>query len=279
LDEGSTVIQRRDLISFPPPVRVRLAPRNTRRKRKERMTRLNQIVALEKGLKGRTATAITAIHHLLQKPGPFTGLSRVYRPKDEEGEQLPPEKTLVQTTVKDQLDEASRLLTNLFDVVATKEWANTGANADIVVDGRVLVSGAPVPYLLFLEKELINWRTLVSKVQVLDAAEVWTYDEANTQYRTEPTETARAKKVLKVLTLAPATDKHPAQTQTYTEDVPVGTWATTKFSGAIPAKARDELVERANKLIDAVKAAREEANSCEIQDEEVAEGLFEYLLP
>jgi hypothetical protein len=243
------------------------------------MTKLNQIVALEKGLKGRTKTLITAIHHQLQKPAPFGGLTRTYRPKDEEGEQLPPEKTLVQLTVKGQLTDAGRYLTRLFDVVATKEWGNTQATADVVLNGRVLVQGAPVTYLLFLEKELNDWRTLVSKIPALDAAEVWSYDEDNGQYRTEPTETVRSKKVLRALTLAPPTDKHPAQVQTYNEDVPVGTWSLTKFSGAVPASVRTDLIARVDEVLDAVKAAREEANGIEVEQKKVAEKLFEYLLP
>ena len=31
-----------------------------------------------------------------------------------------------------------------------------------------------------------------------------------------------------------ATEKHPAQVETYTEDIKVGEWTMVKFSGAIP---------------------------------------------
>ena len=243
------------------------------------MTKLNQVVALEKGLKGRVKSSITAMHHQLQKSALFTGLSRVYQPKDEDGDTLPAENTRVQLTVPDQLDAAAQQLTNLFDVVATKEWGNTHAKADIVVDGSVLIKGAPVPYLLFLEKELVDWRTFVTKVPVLDQAEVWVEDDTvDNQWRTMPTGTVRSKKVLRYLTLAPATDKHPAQVQTFNEDVPVGTWMTTKMSGAIPTKRRDQLIERADKLLDAVKAAREEANGTEVTQVKPGEDVFAYLL-
>lgn len=241
------------------------------------MTKLNQIVALEKGLKSRAESEITKIYHVLQKTALFTGLSRMYQPKDEDGDHLPAEKTIVQTTVKDQLDAAAKHLSNLFDVVATKEWGNTAAMADVVVDGQVLIHDAPVPYLLFLEKQLVNWRTMVSKLPILDAAELWTFDEGNSQWRTEPTETQRSKKVLRALELSPATDRHPAQVQTYNEDVPVGTWVTTKFSGAVPAQRQYELTQRANKLIDAVKSAREEANGVEVTQQKVATQVFDYL--
>lgn len=242
------------------------------------MTQLNQIVALEKGLKGRTEKTTTKVYHQLQRPAPFAGLSRTYQPKDEDGDVFPPERTLVQETVPDQLDQAANALTELFNVTATKEWGNTIARADVKVDGQVIVEGAPVPYLLFLEKRLVDWRTMVSAVPTLDPAEVWSEDATTGQYRTDPTKTTKTKKTAKVLVKYPATDKHPAQTEVYMEDVVIGEWSTTKFSGAVPAKRRDELVERVNKLIDAVQVAREEANSVEIDQKRPAAAVFSYLL-
>ncbi len=56
---------------------------------------------------------------------------------------------------------------------------------------------------------------------------------------------------------AEATDKHPAQVGVYYEDVAVGFWRTVKFSGALPAKRVGELLERVEKLQQAVKFARE----------------------
>lgn len=243
------------------------------------MPKLNQIVALEKGLKERTQAAVTEIHRLLQKPPLFAGLSRTYQPKDDDGEKLPPESTLVQRTVKSELEAASKHLTHLFDVVATKEWGNMGAVADVKIGDYTMVSSAPVPYLLFLEKQLVDWRTLVTKIPLLDPADTWAYDEGNDQWRTAPTETSRSKKMMRALVLAPATDKHPAQVQTYNEDVPVGIWSLTKFSGAVPMVVRDELVDRANEMIEAVRVAREEANGTEVIQRKVAKDIFDHLLP
>lgn len=54
------------------------------------MAKLNQIIAVEKGVKSKSLQDITAAHHKVQKPVPLAGISRTYQPKDEEGEQLPP---------------------------------------------------------------------------------------------------------------------------------------------------------------------------------------------
>jgi len=242
------------------------------------MGQLNQTVAVEKGLKARTATAVTGIYHSLQKAALFAGFTKVYQPKDEEGDRLPPERQLVQQNVEDLLQQASARLTDLFDVVLTKDAANMVAKADVVVDGQTLLTDAPVPYLLFLEKQLLDWRTVVSKLPVTDPSEVWTYDEGTMLYRTEPTQTTRTRKVPRVLEKAPATERHAAQTEVYMVDEVVGTWTNTRLSGAIQETRRIELVDRVNKLLDAVKIAVERANRHEVTQLHAGETIFSYLL-
>src|SRR3954468_17723214 len=104
------------------------------------VAKLNQIIAVEKGIKSGTLRDLTDAHHGLQKPALLSGISRTYQPKDEEGEQLPPESTRVQVKAEDVLRETAATLTRLFDVTATKDWANCEARADVTVEGRVLVS-------------------------------------------------------------------------------------------------------------------------------------------
>ena len=50
-----------------------------------------------------------------------------------------------------------------------------------------------------------------------------------------------------------------------------------KFSGALPAKRVNELLERVEKLQQAVKFAREEANSAEVADQRIGDAVFGYL--
>jgi hypothetical protein len=216
-------------------------------------------------------------HHGLQKPALLAGIARTYQPKDEEGEQLPPESTLVQVKAEDVLRDTAKTLTRLFDVTATKDWANCTARADVTVDGRVLVSGAPVAYLLFLEKQLTDIAGFLRKLPVLDAAEAWSQDPSTDAWKTEPVRTVRTKKVPRNHVKAEATDKHPAQVEVYYEDIPVGYWTTVKFSGALPARRVNELLERVDKLQQAVKFAREEANSAEVTDQRVGDAVFGYL--
>jgi hypothetical protein len=241
------------------------------------MARLNQIIAVEKGVKSRSYAELTDAHQSLQKAALLAGIARTYRPKDEDGEQYPPESTHVQVRAEDALQQTAATLTRLFDVTATKDWANCTAKADVKVDDTVLLSDVPATYLLFLEKQLTDLRTYVSKLPVLDASESWTFDQASNCWTTEPVLTTKTKKIPRNHVKAEATDKHPAQVEVYYEDVVVGHWRTVKFSGALPAQRVKELLDRVDKLQQAIKFAREEANNSEVVDQRVGDAVFGYL--
>ncbi|WP_437477656.1 hypothetical protein WME75_28720 [Sorangium sp. So ce1014] len=241
------------------------------------MPRLNQIIAIEKGVKARSHQRLTEAHHALQKPALLSGIARTYRSKDEEGEQLPPEATRVQAKAEDIIRSTVDILGELFDVTATKDYANCKARADVVVDGKVLLTGAPVTYLLFLEKQLVDLHTFIKKLPVLDASESWTFDPSADSWATEPVQTARTKKIPRNHVKAEATDKHPAQVEVYHEDVVVGYWKTVKFSGALPARRINELLDRVEKLQKAVKFAREEANNQAADEQKVGAAVLGFI--
>lgn len=241
------------------------------------MTKLNQVIAIEKRVKGDALTALTKAHHDVQKTPLLSGISRNYKPRDDEGEQFPPESTRVQLRVSDVLAQVSNSLERFYDLTLTKDLANTVAKADLKVDGVVIAEKVPVTYLLFLEKQLQDLLTFVTKLPVLDPSEVWNFDPNHDAYATVPSQTVKTKKIPRNHVLAQATDKHPAQVQVFTEDVLVGYWTTVKFSGAIPQQEVNELKTRVTALIEAVKTAREEANSVQVIDQHVGEAIFGYL--
>jgi hypothetical protein len=239
--------------------------------------RLNQIIAVEKGIKSRSYGELTDAHQSLQKTALLAGIARNYQAKDEDGETYPPESTRVQLRAEEVLRQTAATLTRLFDVTATKDWANCTAKANVTVDGRTLIEDVPATYLLFLEKQLTDLHTLVSKLPVLDASETWMFDQAADCWATEPVQTTKTKKIPRNHVKAEATEKHPAQVEVYYEDVVVGHWRTVKFSGALPATRIKELLDRVDKLQQAVKFAREEANNSEVTDVKVGEKVFDYL--
>jgi hypothetical protein len=241
------------------------------------MPKLNQIIALQSGKKTQAKETLTEAYQLFKKPDLLTGLVRTYQPRDEGGEPQPDERKHVQAKVNELIGKVTADLTEMFDVVATQDWANCQARADIVVDGRKLLAGVPVTHLLFLEKQLVDLRTFIEALPVLDAAEEWEYKPEVDCYVTRPTRSNRTKKVPKNHVKYEATKEHPAQVEMYMEDVWVGTWTTTKFSGAVPAAVRNAMLERVRKLVDAVKTAREEANGLDVKPQKVGASLLGWI--
>jgi hypothetical protein len=241
------------------------------------MTKLNQIVAIEKGVKQDTQRDLTAAYHKLERSPLLDGLSRNYTPYDDDGERYPPESKLVQHRVEDTLEEIGDIFTRLFDVVLTKDTTNTIATANVVVDGDVIAEAVPVSYLLFLEKQLTDLYTVMRALPTLDPEYKWTWDNSTETFATDPVETVKQKKIYRNHVKAEATDKHPAQVEVYTEDVGIGRWATRKFSGAVPQTRKTAIVNRIRKLREAVEFARQTANNTTVEDQEIGDSVFTYL--
>ena len=243
----------------------------------KKVSKLNQVVAIEKGVNSRATTEISELVTDTNVITNLSGFNKTYQPIDENGEKYPDESQKVQLKVADVLERVKESKVELLDTVAQKDYANMTATADVVVDGTVLVKKAPVPYLLFLEKQLTDIRTLIGALPVLDPNEDWTLDAGNGIYKSKAVKTHRTKKVTKPLVLFPATDKHPAQTDKIIEDVVVGFWEQVKMSGAVEEKAQKALLKKVEALLDAVKQAREEANNSDAPKVDVGGALLGYI--
>jgi len=241
--------------------------------------KLHQVLAIEKGIKTRVQRRFSDEYKSVQKPDLFNGLAKNYKAKDEDGDKFPPERKKVQKVAAELLREVSKLLSELFDVTAQKDFANCQARADVVIEGRSepLLRNVPVTFLLFLEKQLKDLQNFVAKVPVLDPSEDWSHDANSNLFKTAATETTKTKKLQRPVVLHPPTKEHPAQTQLITEDVIIGSWETVKQSGALPAPQRAELLERIEQLSQAVKFAREAANSVEAERQVIGRAVFGFL--
>lgn len=239
--------------------------------------KLNQIIAITAGKKSRTQKVITEVHHQLQKTALLDGISRSYKPKDEDGERFPSEIKHVQLKVSDAINKVENELIELFDVVATQDWANCQAKANIVVNNKIVAEKIPVTYLLFLEKQLVDIHTFIEKLPTLDPAETWKFNKDTDCFSSDSYSTTKTKKILKNHVKYEATKEHPAQVETYSEDVVVGYWATTKFSGAIEAKDKNDMLERVRILQESVKCAREEANSIDVADQKIGDKILTFI--
>lgn len=244
---------------------------------KGNMAKLNQIVAVVAGKKTRAEKEFGDLNKILQKPDLFHGLSRTYQPSEETGESLPPESKYPQKNVREVLTSTRTLLTGIMDAVATQEYGNCSAKSDIIVDGATVLTGVPVTVLLYLDKQLNDLRTFVGNIPTLDPSEKWTLNDQTGEYSTDAVKTRSTKKVQRPLVLYPATPEHPAQTQLVTEDVTAGYWTTTKFATVLPFTQKRDILERIDRLQEAVKIARENANSVDVADTMIAAPVLAFV--
>lgn len=239
-------------------------------------TKLHQILAVESGIRNQSDKDLTAAHHGLKHPDMLKGLYRTYQANSDQGEKLPDERTELQSRVPDVIKATVAILQKKFDVVASRDYANMSARADIVLeDGSVLLPNVPATYLLWLEKQMVDLHTFVCQLPVLPADTEWEWDANQNCYKNKhEIKTTRTNKVPYALLLAPATDKHPAQVVKETKDEIVGYYTTMKYSGAVPATVIKAMKERVEELQKAVKLAREKANQIDVVDLKVGNTIL-----
>jgi hypothetical protein len=100
------------------------------------MARLNQIVAVVSGKKTRVEKEFGELNKVLQKADLFHGIARQDQPVEENGEELPSERKDPQKSTKAIIRQARTILTDIIDAVATQEYGNCVAKADVKVDGK-----------------------------------------------------------------------------------------------------------------------------------------------
>lgn len=248
-------------------------------------TRISQILAVVGGVKTDVTAQLAAITHNLSVPDLVDGLEKTYRPRAEPTPggppvlQRPAQSKKVQVTVDDALGKIAALLTRQFDVTRTLDESKTRAAANVTVDGEILLSQVTTDHLVYLERALADLRNVVSGFPVLDPAEEWSNEGTEPgQSRSRERETTSNDTVYFNHVLAEATPEHPAQVQVMKRDEVVGYWTTVKFSGAMDRRRKRQLLDRLGQLIDAVKFAREEANTTEVTDVHEGAAIFDWLL-
>ena len=241
-------------------------------------SRLSHVIAITKDVKTAANSELSKLYKALAKADLFKGQTKAWTPAEEDGIKYQEKDILVQKRTDDVLDQCVLQWTNLMDAEATRDFANMGAFASVEVDGVILLADAPVPFLLSLEKQLKDMAGVLARIPELDPSEPWAYDDGTRMYRGKPTETYKSKKVKTPRVVVEATEKHPAQWTELTEDIIEGTWVTTNLSGCMSASKKKAMLEKVNKLRQAVHIAREEANSSPAPAQAVGKPLFEFIL-
>jgi hypothetical protein len=250
---------------------------------------LHTFVALRKGIGNEKTRQLTTAHRASSNAGLYEGHTRTYQPKNEDGDQLPAENKNVQLNGDSALNGLVQAVVRDWNLMATIDRGNQFARADVEVPTgattatgepiyRTLLTNVPATFLIYLARELDDVRKYVTELPTLEPGVNWTYDEAVAAYVADPVTTHRTKKVLKNHIKYEATDRHPAQVETFTEDVVDGYWTLVRRSGALPLQRKAELLQRIETLRAAVAEAHQRAGRVDVDDVEVARPLFDYLL-
>ena len=119
-----------------------------------------------------------------------------------------------------------------------------------------------------------------SRIPILPAGKEWVEDPTMRDgvFRQKyPDEDFKTEKRLKAQVLYKHTDKHPAQVEKINETVNVGKKVRNVWCGAITERRKLEKLERIDKLMTAVKQARQRANEATVVKVTVGGALLDYI--
>lgn len=239
------------------------------------MGKLHELLAVESELANRANDALKAARDVFTSPQKLIGQVRKYRPMDENSKGQPDEVTNLSTTVEQEVKLLFAAFGNWLDASIQKEVTNQSTNAAIELGGETF--GLPAPALLNLESKLANLRAVLEAIPTNDTTERWEWDKETEAYVSAPRITFRTEKQPKAFVAYEATDKHPAQVQVFTEDVRVGEWTTIIKSGMLSPSRKRDVMARLDKVIAAVKKARQRANDIEVTEVRIADALMSYI--
>ena len=249
------------------------------------MGKLHELLAAKKDIKNKANKLINETRETFSKRHDhFAGMIKRYEAFNEDSkfqeEELSERKELV-TTVPAKLQYFLKHMTDAINIDYQNDLTNRNAKSDIIVEGELVASDIPAVTLLSLEEQLTNLRNVFDVIPTLEPGIKWELapDMGENIYRTSHDDIKiRTKKMNVYKEIAKATDKHPAQMVTETQDVAIGKYIETKFSGRISPAEKAKLMDRLEKLIVAVKKARSRANEEILAEGELAGKLFGYLL-
>lgn len=254
------------------------------------MGKLHELLAVEPDAEGKAKGILAGtISTLRNKEQLFSGQTRTLTLFANNGENSVENEAIeakerinrpVAAIVPDNLNYVAVALADYYDVLFQKNLTNNEAKADIVLDGVVIVKDVPATFLLTAETRLVKEiRPLILEIPTLDPAVQWTLDEniGRGIYRSDKTTTLKTQTDVEHVRLQQSTDKH-ADTFTQKSIVKnIGKYEDQKFSGLITSADKARYLENLDRLIRAIKEARQRANTQEVSTEKIGDLLFKQI--
>lgn len=256
---------------------------------KKRQPRLHELLASLGDAEARSSRAQQeAIETFSKRNNHFMGGHKTLKMFDEKDAHLEAANAQHQeltTTVGAKLNYIQKDIARWWDAFLQKEATNQEARADLVVGSEVLAEDMPAAFYIGMEKELKALRKVYEAIPTLQPGVRWekdptlsAQDNSKGVYRNaNPAKKLKTKQSIEHKVLVPATDKHPAQIEKWSEQVPVGEFTEDVFSGMITPAEKSVMLQRISTLIEAAKRARMRANNAEIVKKAIGKTLFKYI--
>ncbi len=185
------------------------------------------------------------------------------------------------TTVQETLEYALAAWARAEDVIVQKNMTNQFANSDLYFRGEVVSESVPVDELMGLEVRLESLRKVMEAMPTLAASVKWRDADIGRKgavVAVEPEVTTKTEKVMGVVVLYPATDKHPAQVEKIPSDKTVGMFKVVKSCGAATSAQKAEVMSTIDELIAEVKQARMRANSVVAVQNKIGQKIVDLIM-
>lgn len=249
------------------------------------MGKLHELLAVEGDKKGTSEKILKeGLTTFIKRSDHFTGHTKVLEyfddvRNDKEGGVT--ERNEIVTTVGKKLEYIMGPVADYYNVTLQKETTNQKATADLVVDGETLGKSLPATFLLGLETKLKGVREVISAVPTLQPGISWIPDTDAGEgvfKREHPERTFKTERTIKPFELSPATKEHKAQVEKLSVDVNIGVFITDSSSSMLSPADKSKMLERVDKLIQAVKKARQRANNIDVEKAEIGGAITKYIL-
>jgi len=248
-----------------------------------RSSSLHEQLAIEGALRGQADKCRTELASTFEKKRHlFAETHKVFTPLAENARQETTIESTIQTSVSEELDWVQSFLAKSLDASLQVAEANTSARADIVLEtGATIATNVPATALLELDKRVAELKNLVEAIPTLDPAKGFSVDPTHAKrgvFKAREVRKPRTQKSKEIYTLAPATDKHPAQVQLLDVDKLVGHVDEQEWSALITPADKADLIDRVEILGRAVKAARSRANNVTVdRTRQYGQALLSYV--
>jgi hypothetical protein len=250
---------------------------------------LHQLLALQGPKQANAETAVSLAISRASDKNSVNGRTMTYTAFNADDKFVPQEvangNMQLQTRVADQLKTIIDPLADAWDVELSLSCGNQEAKAPLIFEGKSVFmteDGKPfeVPstYLLFLENRLKGLLKQMQTLQTLDPTIPWKFDASTGTYKSELKKKNKMDKVPVVIKLSAATEHHMEGTKVEYADKPIGDIITQHMTGAITPEQHRTLLRRIQAMIDAVLAARYQANDRKVAQHKQARSLLNIIL-